>query len=502
MSSTTFTRMTADEAAALVPDGATVAFSGFTPSGAAKVVPEALARKARALHAKNEPFKIRVLTGASTGKKLDDALAGAEAISWRAPYQSSKLLREQINKGQAEFVDMHLSHLPQAVSYGFFGKIDFAVVEATDVSGDGRIYLSTSIGAAPTFLHCAEKIILELNHYHSVRLSEMADIAMLNPPPHRACIPIHDPITKIGWPYMSVDPKKIVGIVDNSEPDDVAPFDPPDDCSKRIAERVVRFLLDERKAGRIPKEFLPLQAGVGNIANAVMAGLGAHPDVPNFMMYTEVFQDSLVDLTMEGKILAASATSLTVTPGQLQKIYDNMDFFVPRIVLRPQELSNHPEVIRRLGVVGMNTAIEVDIYGHANSTHVSGTHLMNGIGGSGDFTRNSYLSVFMCPATAKGGRISTIVPMATHVDHNEHSVQVVVTDQGLADLRGLGPTDRAHKIINNCAHPAYRDYLNNYLKRAKTGHICHDLTTCFELHQNLAEQGAMLPGVKVDGCGK
>jgi succinate CoA transferase len=501
MSSTTFARLTADEAAALIPHGATVAFSGFTPSGAAKVVPEALARKATDLHSRNEPYKIRVLTGASTGRKLDDALAGAEAIAWRAPYQSSRLLREQVNKGQVEFVDMHLSHLPQAVSYGFFGKIDFAVVEATDVSGDGRIYLSTSIGAAPTFLHCAEKIVLELNRYHSVRLSEMADIMLLNPPPHRACIPIHDAITKIGWPYMSVDPKKIVGIVENNEPDDVAAFDPPDDCSKRIAERVVRFLLDERKAGRIPKEFLPLQAGVGNVANAVMACLGANADVPNFMMYTEVFQDSLVDLTLEGKILAASATSLTVTPGQLQKIYENMDFFVPRIVLRPQELSNHPEVIRRLGVVGMNTAIEVDIYGHANSTHVSGTHLMNGIGGSGDFTRNSYLSVFMCPSTAKGGKISTIVPMATHVDHNEHSVQVVVTDQGLADLRGLGPTERAHKIINNCAHPAYRDYLNKYLERAKVGHIRHDLSTCFELHRNLAEQGAMLPGVELKGCG-
>jgi len=497
MSMKNFPNMSPEEAARLVPNGATVAFSGFTPAGAAKVVPCAIAVRARALHDLNEAYRIRVLTGASTGYCLDEALSSAHAISWRAPYQSSRTLREQINSGEVEFVDMHLSHLPQAVMYGFFGKIDFAVVEATDLSGDGRIYLSTSIGATPTFLHCAEKIIIELNHFHSVRLSEMADIRILPPPPHRSPIAIHDPLTKIGWPYMAVDPKKIVAVVENNDADDVAPFDPPDLVANRIAERVVQFLLDERRAGRLPQEFLPLQAGVGNVANAVMACLGQNPDVPNFMMYTEVFQDSLVDLMESGKLLAASATSLTVTKPQLTRMYDNMDFFVPRIVLRPQELANNPEIVRRLGVIGMNTAIEADIYGHVNSTHVGGTHLMNGIGGSGDFTRNSYLSVFMCPSVAKGGRISTIVPMVTHVDHNEHSVQVIVTEQGLADLRGLGPMERANKIIDNCAHPAYRDYLHRYLHEARPGHIRHDLDKCFELHRNLQQNGCMLPGVEV-----
>jgi len=493
MSSFRFPLLTSDEAASFIPHGATVAFSGFTPSGAAKVVPEALARRARELHQNNQPFAIRVLTGASTGEKLDEALAQAKAISWRTPYQSSKTLRSQINKGEVEFLDMHLSHVPQAVEFGFFGRIDYAVVEATDVTSDGRIYLSTSIGASPSYLHHADKIIIELNSFHSKRLSEMADIAILPIPPHRSPIPIHDVLSKMGWPYMGVDPRKIAGVVENHEPDDVSPFDPPDAVANKIAERVVEFLLDERRAGRIPEQFLPLQAGVGNVANAVMACLGQNQDVPAFTMYTEVFQDSLVDLMMNGKLKAASSTSLTITAPQLMKIYDNMDFFAPRIVLRPQELTNNPGIIRRLGVIGMNTAIEVDIYGHANSTHVGGTHLMNGIGGSGDFTRNSYLSVFMCPSVAKGGKISTIVPMATHVDHNEHSVQVVVTDQGLADLRGLGPTERAMKIIKNCAHPAYRDYLFKYHEQAPPGHIRHNLARCFELHTNLQQCGSMLP---------
>jgi acetyl-CoA hydrolase len=268
---------------------------------------------------------------------------------------------------------------------------------------------------------------------------------------------------------------------------------PPDQCSQRIANHVVKFMLEEMRAGRIPAEFLPLQAGVGNVANAVMAGLGNHPDVPPFVMYTEVFQDALVDLLESGRLVGASATSLTLSEPQMQRVYDNMDFFAPRIVLRPQELSNNPGVVRRLGVIAINTVLEFDVYGHANSTHVCGSQIMNGVGGSGDFIRNAYLSIVVAPSIARRGSISTVVPMVTHVDHNEHSVQVVVTEQGLADLRGLGPTERGRVIIDKCAHPLYREYLREYLDSAPLGHIRHDLSRCFELHRNLQETGSMLP---------
>jgi acetyl-CoA hydrolase len=493
----TFPRLSAEEAAAMIPDGAFVGFSGFTPAGAAKAVPRALAARARELHEKGQPFKIRVLTGASTGHDLDESLARAEAISWRAPYQSSRTLRDQINRQQVQFVDMHLSHVPQVLTFGFFGKMDFAVVEATEITGDGRVYLSTSVGASPTFLHEAEKIIIEINRFHSPRVSEMSDIVLLPPPPHREPIPIHDAMTRVGFPYVAVDPRKVVGIVEHSEPDDVAPFDPPTKAHNRIAQFVVEFLLSESRAGRIPEEFLPLQSGVGNVANAVLAGLGENPEIPPFTMFTEVFQDSCVELMERRRLVGASATALTITKEKLERIYEHMDFFVPRIILRPQELTNQPGIIRRLGVITMNTALEVDIYGHANSTHVLGTQMMNGIGGSGDFTRNAYLSIYMCPSTSKEGALSTIVPMVTHVDHNEHSVQIVVTEQGLADLRGLGTMERAKRIIDKCAHPAYKDYLRRYLETARMGHIKHDLNRAFELHRNFMETGSMLPGVTV-----
>jgi propionyl-CoA:succinyl-CoA transferase len=490
MSPIHFPRLSAEEAASMIENGQTVAFSGFTAAGSAKAIPRALARHAKDLHSRGEPFKLNVLTGASTGR-LDDLLAEAEAVAWRAPYQSSKIMRKQINEQKIEFNDMHLSHLPQAVQFGFLGNVDWAVIEAAEITSDGRIYLSTSIGASPTFLHCAEKVIIELNRYHSVRLSEMADITLLPPPPHRNPIPIYDPLNKIGLPYASVDPKKIVAVIDNNEPDGMASLAQPDEISRKIAHQVVDFLLDEQRAGRIPPEFLPLQAGVGNIANAVMSCLGDEPDVPPFMMYTEVFQDSLIDLMEQGHLTGASTCSLTVSDDNLQRIYNNMDFFTPRIVLRPQELSNNPGVIRRLGVIALNTALEFDLYGHANSTHVCGTELVNGIGGSGDFMRNAYLSIFMAPSVVKDGKISTVVPMVTHADHNEHTVQIFVTEQGLADLRGLGPREKTRTIIEKCAHPDYRDYLYKYLEGSPSGHISHHLDNAFKMHVNLLENGTM-----------
>lgn len=498
----TFPVITADEAASHIPDGAMVALSGFANAGTAKLVPKAIAKRARELHSQDKPYKIRVITGSSSGNNIDEELAQAEALSWRAPYQSARTLRGQINAQQVQYLDMHLSHAPQTMLAGFFGKLDYAIIEATDVTRDGRVYLTTSIGASPTYLRYAERIFIEINSYHSRRLPEMADITLLSPPPRVNPIPIHDPLTKIGYPYAMVDPKKIVGIIETNEPDQIEPFTPPDWRSNRIADHVVRFLFGEMISGHIPPEFLPLQAGVGNLANSVMAALGANPYIPPFKMYTVTIQDSLVDLMEKGKLVGASAGSLTLTPETLRRICSNMDFFGPRIILRPQEISDDAGVVRRLGVIAINPGIEVDIYGNVNSSHLFGTDIMNGIGGSGEFTRNSYLSIIMCPSTALGGRISCVVPMCPHIDSNEHSVQVIVTEQGFADLRGIGPMQRAKRIIENCAHPAYRDYLNAYIRDSKPGHIKHNLKKAFELHQNFLQHGKMLPDLNLAELGE
>ncbi len=497
-----FPLLTAEEAAERIPHDAMVSFSGFTPAGSAKAVPRALASRARKLHDADKPYQLRVLTGASTANEVDEELAKAEAISWRAPYQSSKTLRQQINRGDVAFVDMHLSHVPQSVMFGFFGKIDYAVVEASDITPDGRVYLTTSIGASPTFLHAADKVIIELNRAQSRGIAAMADIVVPKPPPFRTALDLDHSLQRIGKPYARVDPEKIVAIVETDEPDQATDFTPPDPVSKAIARHVVDFLTNELACRRIPAGFLPLQSGVGNVANAVLHGIGENPDIPNFTMYTEVFQSAAMELMLSGRLTGASTCALTLPSEQMNQVNEEIDFFAQRVVLRPQEISNNPAAVRQLGVIAMNTALEIDLYGHVNSTHVCGQQVMNGIGGSGDFARNAYQSIFMCPSVARGGKISTIVPMCTHIDHNEHSVQVVVTEQGYADLRGLAPKERALRIIERCAHPSYQDYLYRYFYESKPYRIRHNLTHCFELHRNYLESGSMLDAADLTtACG-
>jgi acetyl-CoA hydrolase len=491
MPSATFPLITADEAAAMINDQDIIGFSGFTPAGAAKEIPKAIARKATAEHEAGKPFKIGVVTGASTGDSLDGELARANAVLFRTPYQSDKFLRAQINKGETRFFDMHLSMLPQAARYGFLGKVKFAVIEAASVSEDGEIVLSTSVGATNTFCNIADKILIELNDQHPEGLKGLHDIYEPLDPPHRREIPVYSASERIGSPVLKVDPAKIAGIVKTSAPDEVGGFKETDPVTAKIGENVAEFLANELKAGRIPEDFLPIQSGVGNIANAVLGALGANEAIPPFEMYSEVIQDSVVELMKSGAIKFGSATSLTLSPPVLKEVYADLEFFKERIMLRPQEISNHPEIVRRLGIISINTAIEADIWGNINSTHVMGCNLMNGIGGSGDFTRNAYISIFTCPSVAKGGAISTIVPMVAHLDHSEHSVQIIITEQGIADLRGKDPIERAREIVDHCAHPEYRDQLHAYFDDVKDGHTPQTLRTAFAMHEAFMEKKDM-----------
>jgi len=483
--------MTADEAATLIHDGQTLGFSGFTAAGSPKAIPRAIAQRAELEHRAGRSFKIGVLTGASTGPSLDGALAQAEAIEFRTPYQSDPVLRSQINMGKVRFVDMHLSLLPQVVRYGFLGPLHWAVVEACDISRGGGIVLTSAVGATPTFLNEAGRVLIELNSNHPPHLLGMHDIFEPKDPPARSEIPIYSPSDRIGSPICIVDPTKIVGIVLTALDDESTAFSDPTSATQQIGNLVADFLVSEMRAGRVPPRFLPLQSGVGDVANCVLASLSGHPEIPNFEMYTEVLQDSVVPLLESGRCRFASTCSLTLSPERMSEVTGNLNFFKKRIVMRPQEVSNHPEVVRRLGIVSMNTAIEVDLGGNVNSTHVMGRQMMNGIGGSGDFTRNAYLSIFSCPSTAKGGRISTIVPLVSHMDHSEHSVQVVVTEQGIADLRGKDPHQRARLIIEKCAHPDFKDQLREYLHLVKEGHVPQSMSLAFAMHRHFLTNGDM-----------
>jgi len=487
--------MSADDAAALIHNGDNIGFSGFTGAGYPKVVPGALATRIKAAHARGDEFRVGVYTGASTAPELDGALAETGGISFRAPYQSDPIMRKMINKGVSEYSDMHLSHSAIWMRQGFLGHLNVAVIEVTAIKEDGTAVPSSSIGNNNVYLDTADKIILEVNEWQSLDLEGMHDIYYgTELPPNRRPIPLTNPADRIGQTTLRIDFDKVIAVVESNAEDRNTPFKPLDDDSRAIAGHLIDFLGGEVAAGRMPKNLLPLQSGVGNIANAVLAGLLESP-FENITSYTEVIQDGMVDLIDSGKVIAASATAFSLSPEAAERMNNHAAEYRKSIILRPQEISNHPENIRRLGVVACNGMIEADIYGNVNSTHVMGSKMQNGIGGSGDFTRNAYISCFVTPSTAKHGKISCFVPMVSHHDHTEHDVQVLITERGTADLRGMSPKQRAKAIIENCVHPDYQAALTDYFERAqKTANgqqTPHDLREALSWHVRFLETGSM-----------
>ncbi|MEE2034592.1 acetyl-CoA hydrolase/transferase family protein [Rhodococcus chondri] len=489
--------ISAEQAVQYIRPGNTVAISGFASAGTPKVVTPALADRIRRARAAGDDFTINLLTGASVASETERLLSEVDGIALRMPYQAEPTARGKINDGRMDYVDIHLSHVAQQVWQGYYGHVDVAVVEIAGITESGELIPATSVGNSKTWLDVAEKIILEVNSWIPEALDGCHDIYYGTAlPPHRKPIQLTDVKDRIGQPYFRVDPARVVAVVETAAPDSATPLTAPDATSEAIAAHVLEFFDYEVRAGRLPADtLLPLQSGVGNVANAVLGGLSRGP-YRGLTCYSEVVQDGMLQLIKDGTVRYASATAFALSAAGLDEFVRNIDFYREHIVLRPQEISNHPEIVRRLGVIGMNGMLEADIYGNVNSTHVMGSRIMNGIGGSGDFARNGYLSIFMSPSTARGGAISSIVPMVPHVDHTEHDVQVIVTEQGLADLRGLSPRRRSRVVIDRCAHPAFQAELHDYVERAEaapgSGHTPHLLGEAFSFHQRFQQTGTML----------
>jgi succinyl-CoA:acetate CoA-transferase len=480
-------------AASWIKNGMTVGMSGFTRAGDAKVVPLALAEKAR-----HEPLKITLLTGASLGGEVDRQLTEAGALVRRMPFQGDPTLRAAINRGEVMYVDQHLSETVEFLRSGQLAPVDVAIVEAVAITESGGIVPSTSVGNSASFAILAEKVIVEINLAHSLDLEGVHDIFIPKRRPLREPAPVLDPSGRVGTTAIEIPPEKIVAIVITNQRDSTSPNLPPDEETAAIAGHLVKFFTNEVKAGRLSESLMPLQAGIGTIANAVMSGL-IHSPFKHLTMYSEVLQDSTFELMDAGKMDFASGSSITLSPRKAADVFGNFAKYKDRLVLRPQEISNYPEIIRRLGIIAINTALEVDIYGNVNSTHVMGTNMMNGIGGSGDFARNAYLSVFATKSVAKGGKISSIVPMVAHVDHASQDVDILVTEIGLADLRGLAPRERAQAIISQCVAEPYRHLLKEYVAEAnqRGGQTPHILEKALSWHVRFQQTGSMLPEPEV-----
>ncbi|KAH8893980.1 hypothetical protein GQ53DRAFT_644953 [Thozetella sp. PMI_491] len=487
------------------PNGAYIGWSGFTGVGYPKKIPTFLADHVEKNNLQGQ-MRYTVFVGASSGAETENRWASLDMIERRSPHQVGKAIAAGINEGRIKFFDKHLSMFPVDLVYGFYtkdrpsNKLDVTVVEATDILEDGSIVPGASVGATPELVQLADKIIIEVNTAIP-SFEGLHDITMTDLPPRRKPYLITSVEDRIGTTSIPIDTEKVVGIVESDYPDQTAPNTPADETSRAIAGHLIEFFEHEVKHGRLPKSLLPLQSGIGNIANAVIGGLETS-NFRNLKVWTEVIQDTFLDLFDSGRLDFATATSVRFSPEGFRRFYDNWEAYHGKLLLRSQQVSNSPEIIRRLGIIGMNTPVEVDIYAHANSTCVMGSRMLNGLGGSADFLRSAKYSIMHTPSTRPSKTdphgVSCIVPMCTHVDQTEHDLDIIVTETGLADVRGLSPKERARVIINKCAHDDYKPILTAYLDKAEFeclrkgwGHEPHLLWNSFDMHKALNEEGSM-----------
>jgi len=467
----------AADAAAAIPDDATLLVSGFGSVGYPKAVPLALA-------ASDRDLSLTVVSGGSVGEEIDEALVEADAIDRRYPYQARRPIREAVNDGRVAFHDSNVSTLGDEVQYGALADGDVAVVEALAV-GEDWFVPTTSIGQTPAFVEAADELVVELNRSVPAALARLHDVYRPGRPPDREPIPLRSPDGRVGRPRIEFDADDLVAVVETDRPDQPYSFRDPTDEDLAIADELRSFLEGVVDRSPLFAESLRIQFGVGSLGNALMGALGdADLGDRELFYFGEVIQDGLLDLLDAGELAAASATSLALSADGQERLFADVRRYAEDVVLRPADVSNNAALIDRFGVVAVNSALEVDLFGHVNSTHLSGTHLRNGVGGSGDFNRHAALSVLALPSTAADGDLSRVVPMVPHVDHTEHDVDVVVTERGVADLRGRSPRERATLLIEECAHPDYREGLRQYLASGldRGGHVPHDLERAFSWH--------------------
>lgn len=474
--------ISAAEAAEAIKSGMTVAVGGYTSCGYPKAVIRALADRKNA----GEDLSLNIISGSNNGF-VDTPLAEAGIIAYRAPMIESKALAAQVNKGSVSYCEQQMNKMPNLLKAGAFGHIDVAVVEALAINNDGSIVPTSSVGFVPLLVELADRVIVEINAAMPRELEGMHDIYT----PDGGPIPIRDPGQRIGAAAIPCDPDKICAIVLTDEPDSVAALAPSKPEQIMIANNLFNFLeLEMKRCGRT--SLPPIQTGFGNLASEIVTALG-NSDFKELSFFGGVAQEANIRLVAEGKARAVSCGSVKMSPAVTELIRSNEDVR-RRVIIRNGEITNSSEVIARLAPITLTTGIEMDIWGNVNSSHISGSRVVNGLGGGANFAENAGLSVMMIASENKGGAISTIVPMVSHQDISEHDIDIVVTEHGVADLRGKGDVERAREIINNCAG-LYKGQLNDYLDRAIAetgGHHPVLLKEALSWHVNLKENGTML----------
>jgi succinyl-CoA:acetate CoA-transferase len=474
----------AAKASELISDGVTVAMSGYAMAGYPKAIPEELVRRKN----NGDALTINLITSANV-PWLDGLLGTAQIIKGRVPMCASKELSSQVNAQQVRYVEQQMCKMPRLLRSDSFGEIDVLVVEALAVTEEGLIP-TTSVGLISYLMEAANEIIVEINKAQPEILFGIHDIYLTNPPPATAPIPLTGCKDRIGSTFLPFDKAKIKYIVETDLPEvdpQISTYSPE---SIKTAENLFSFLKTEfPKNG--DKFFPPIQLGFGNIADTV-ADLLQTSDFNDLQFFCGGISENILKLLQSGKASAISTGGISMNQN-VGRMLEQIADVHQKLVLRNGDMINNAEIIGRLGVLALNTGIEIDIYGNVNSSHIGGNRVVNGIGGGANFAQNAGLSVVLIPSTSKGGAISNIVPMVSHQDICEHDIDIVITENGYADIRGLDELQRAEEIISHCAAQEYQQQLFDYFQASKKlgGHHPQNPQVAFGWYSRLKQTGAM-----------
>lgn len=471
----------AAEASETIKNGMTIAVGGYTSCGYPKAVIRALADRANA----GEELRLNVISGSNNGI-VDTILAAAGAVTRCAPMIESKIIAAQVNNGSVTYCEQQMNKMPNLLRSEAFGHIDVAVVEAIAINADGSFVPSSSVGFVPLLVELADRVIIEVNAAMPEQLEGMHDVYV----PDGGPIPITSAEERIGVSSIACDIKKIFAIVITDELDEVTALAPAKPEQTAIADNLFNFLeLEMTRRGIV--QLPPIQTGFGSLAAEIVNALG-RSNFSNISFFGGVAQEANIRLAASGKVRAISCGSVKMSP-VVRRLIEENEMVRNRVIIRNGEITNNSEVISRLAPITLTSGIEMDIYGNVNSSHIAGSKIVNGIGGGANFAANAGLSIMMIASTGKGGSISTIVPMVSHQDISEHDIDVVVTENGVADLRGKSDIERAHEIIENCAGE-YKDQLRSYFNRAISadGHHPILLDEALSWHIKLKQTGSMM----------
>lgn len=476
---------TPEQAAAIIDDGMNVAMSGYSAAGYPKAVVDALIDRKQ----NGEDLSLNIITGANV-PWIDEKLGSSKMISRRIPMCASRTVSSQANNGSIHYVEQQMHKMPRLLRNRDFGTIDVAIVEALGFDEIGNLIPSNANGMLHQILETSNEIIVEVNTAQPDILWDIHDIFIPQAPPNTKPIPLIRTNQRIGKNGISVDPKKIRYIVVTNEPEELDRQSQGTDKTNIIADHLFNFLELEiqRTGGKLP----PIQTGFGSIANSI-AHAFQHSNFHDLQFFCGGINPAIMELLFSGKATALSTGGLGMSK-RVEEILNEIPNIQDHLVIRNGDITNNPEIIGRLGLLALNTGIEVDIYGNVNSSHIGGSHVVNGIGGGANFSQNAGLSVILIPSTAKGENISSIVPMVSHQDICEHDVDVVITENGIADLRGLDDSERADAIISNCASHTYKEQLERYLSMARSlgGHHPQLPEEAFAWFRRFQEKKTML----------